>query len=199
MKKIFFIATISLFTTFFAAAQSVHFGIKVGANFSSIDHDNDTEYDTKTGFHAGGLAHIHISDHFAVQPEVVFSLQGGENDMLVRQLNYINVPVLAQFMFGNGFRVQTGPQVGFMVSAQDKYDNVKVDRGDFMNTVEFGWTAGAGYLIPNCGLGFDARYNFGISNVYEQDSPEGHNRVFQVGLFYQFMHNNKKRTTSTSN
>jgi hypothetical protein len=33
------------------------------------------------------------------------------------RLNYINVPVL-QYMFGDGFRLQTGPQLGILTNAK---------------------------------------------------------------------------------
>lgn len=176
-------------------AQQTHFGLKAGLNIASLSVDEGEDYDSKVGLHLGGLAHIHVSQHFAVQPELVFSMQGGEsdNDDFKFKLNYINVPVMLQYMTNDGFRLQTGPQFGFLVGAETKIGNIEVDVKDELNSFDFSWAIGAGYLFPS-GWGIDARYNFGLTNIEEDDDVvETRNRVFQVGLFYQFMHNNKGR------
>jgi Outer membrane protein beta-barrel domain len=188
MKKILLVA-VSLTASMLIYAQgNVHFGLKGGINVASLNVQNEVDFNSRTSFNLGGLAHIHVSPHFAVQPEVYFSGQGGQDNGEVVRLNYINVPVLLQYMGGNGFRLQTGPQLGFLVSAKDELDHVTVDIKDNLNAAEFGWSFGAGYLFPNTGVGIDARYNLGISNIRDDGGNNTTNRVFQIGLFYQFMH-----------
>lgn len=181
------VAITLLFSTL--EAQHTQFGVKAGANFSKMSVDPGTNLDTKSGLHIGGLAHIHLSSQFAIQPELVFSMQGGEYEEGAQdyklKLNYVNVPVLAQYMFGDGFRVQTGPQVGFRTSAEVKYGDTEVDLDDDYKSIDFSWAFGGGYLFKN-GLGIDARYNLGLSNIREDDAYEAKNQVIQVGLFYQF-------------
>ena len=169
-------------------AQSTAFGLKAGLNVSSIKVSDGNDFDSKAGLYVGGLAHIHITKHFALQPELVYSMQGGESGNLTRSLNYINVPVLAQYMTGDGFRLQTGPQLGFMVSGKDKVGNIEVKINDQLNTTDLSWAFGASY-ISKMGLGVDARYNLGITNMNENEAgAEARYRVFQVGAFYQFKH-----------
>lgn len=181
---------LSLFV--FAKAQDTHFGLKAGLNISSLDVKDGVDFDSKAGFHIGGLAHIHLSPHFAVQPELVYSEQGGKDGNDKWKLNYINIPVLLQYMGGGGFRVQTGPQLGFAVSSKIKSGDIEQNINSSINTVDFSWSFGASYLFPE-GLGVDARYNLGITNVNEADFPEVRNRVFQAGLFYQFMNTSSHR------
>lgn len=173
-------------------AQDTHFGIKAGLNVSSLDVKQGVDFDSKAGFHVGGLAHIHLSPHFAVQPELVYSQQGGKDGNDKWNLNYLNIPVLLQYMGGGGFRVQTGPQLGFAVSSKIKSGDIEQNIHNSINTVDFSWSFGASYLFPE-GLGVDARYNLGITNVNDADFPEVRNRVFQAGLFYQFMHRSGHR------
>jgi hypothetical protein len=75
-----------------------------------------------------------------------------------------------------------------LVSAKDKrgsYDTGNVDDRDFKNT-DFSWAFGLGYLATS-GLGVDARYNLGISNINNTSrTADVRNSVFQFGLFYQF-------------
>ena len=200
MKKSILMAAVCLLMSYFVTAQNTkaktqtahtQFGIKAGVNIANIhvegENDND-EYDSRTGFHIGGLAHIHLSDHFAVQPEIVYSTEGAEATGVKLKRDYINVPVLVQYMINDGFRLQTGPQVGFLVSAKNEIGDTEVDVKDNVNTVGFAWLFGASYLTK-IGVGFDARYNLGITNINENNSiPESRNRVWQIGAFYQFSH-----------
>jgi hypothetical protein len=94
-------------------------------------------------------------------------------------------------MFDHGFRLQTGPQVGFMVSAEQKIGDVEIDISDNFSTIDFSWVFGAGYLFES-GFGLDLRYNLGINDIGDVNNFEARNRVFQAGVFYQFMH--KKAT-----
>lgn len=189
MKGLCVASVLAVFSFMQAGAQQANFGLKAGYNSSSVQISDGADYDSKSGFHAGGFVHIHISEHFAVQPELVFSMQGGKiNDDNKLNLNYINVPVLAQYMVNDGFRLQTGPQVGFLVSAEREIGDLEIDVDDTYNSVDFSWAFGAGYIFKS-GLGIDARYNLGLNNISDDSDFEAKNRVFQVGLFYQFRNN----------
>ncbi len=185
MKALCVTALAILLGGLMASAQT-NFGIKAGYNSSSVQISDGADFDSKSGFHVGALAHIHVSEHFAVQPEVMFSTQGGKiADDNTLNLNYINVPLLLQYMVNDGFRLQTGPQVGFLVSAEREIGNIEIDVDDTYNSVDFSWVFGAGYLT-SMGLGFDVRYNLGLNNISDDSDFEAKNRVFQIGLFYQF-------------
>ncbi len=190
--KIISLIALLLSLSILVNAQDTHFGLKAGLNISSLDVKNGVDWDAKAGFHFGGLAHLHFTPHFAIQPEIVYSEQGGKDGSDKWKINYLNIPVLFQFMTGTGLRLQTGPQLGFAVSSKIKSGNVEYDNKDAVNTVDFSWGFGASYVDP-IGFGIDARYNLGITNIYEPEVPEIRNRVFQVGLFYQFMNTMQSR------
>lgn len=192
MKKLFCFVSIFLMAVAITFAQQTHFGIKGGVNLSSVAIDNGDDYNGKVGLHLGGLAHIHISQHFALQPELIYSMQGGKDDDNKLKLNYINIPLLAQYMTLDGFRLQTGPQIGFLTSAKSETGDVEINVKDDLSAVDFSWTFGAGYLFPS-GFGIDARYNHGISNISDDEVFEARNRVFQFGVFYQFMHGSGRK------
>jgi hypothetical protein len=185
MKTTLFVVLLSSLSAL-VKGQDTHFGLKAGLNVSSLDVKRGADGDSKAGIHFGGLAHVHLAPHLAVQPEIVFSQQGAEFGDDKWKINYLNIPVLLQFMTGSGFRIQTGPQLGFAISSKFKQGDVEIDNKDDINTVDFSWSFGASYLFPG-GIGVDARYNHGITNIYEPEVPEIRNRVFQLGLFYQFM------------
>lgn len=188
MKKLFLVVA-SLCGVVITHAQHPHWGIKGGINIANLNANRGTDPDARVGIHVGGLAHIHLSEHFALQPELMYSHQGAErevgNALYKTKLHYVNVPVLLQFMTGSGFRLQTGPQFGALLSAKSKVNDTETDADDNFKTPEFSWSFGASYVTMK-GLGFDARYNHGITNINDNPGVEYRNRVFQLGVFYQF-------------
>jgi hypothetical protein len=156
----------------------VNLGVKGGLNFYNIHNDDNTSYDQITGYNFGLLGHIHINRQWAVQPELVYSTQGAKN----YKLGYINVPVLLQYMFDNGFRIQAGPQLGFLVSS---------DNENNYNPIDFALSVGVSYVVPSTGFGIDLRYNHGLSDITESTDVKSTNRGIQLGLFYIFGHNTR--------
>ena len=199
MKKIsflfaFVLAGITLF------AQGPKFGLKGGLNIASLSTDASTDFNSRLGLHAGGLVHIHLSPQFSLQPEVLYSSQGAKYTVSDQEhslgLNYINIPLNVQYMFNNGFRLQTGPQVGFLVDVNDKYNGQETEffTSDDFKSIDAAWTFGLGYLSYT-GLGVDARYNLGLINI--NDDAAGNtlkNNVFQVGIFYMFDNQHKAKS-----
>ncbi|HYO23035.1 MAG TPA: porin family protein, partial [Flavisolibacter sp.] len=178
-------------------AQDPKFGLKAGLNVSKLTASG---YDWRAGFHGGLISHIHVTPAFSLQPEVMYSSQGAKYDFVndqqvTRKLNYVNIPVLLQYNFNNGFRLQGGPQIGLLIGAKDKLGDVDintVDTDDF-NSIDFSIPVGISYL-SYAGLGVDARYNIGVTNVIEGSTANVRNSVFQFGLFYLFDHHHKARS-----
>ena len=178
--------------------QPARFGAKAGANFSSVNGDDAESFSGKTGFHFGGMVEIPVSDKFAVQPELLYSSQGAdysENEFTGSyKLDYLTIPVMAKFSLGEGFSVQAGPQVGFLLSAKDEYEidgeTMKEDVKDFTKSTDIGANIGVDYTFDS-GLNIGARYNMGISRLDDFSGEEAtntkwRNSVFQISLGYLF-------------
>ena len=161
-----------------APAGHVTLGIKGGLNFYNIHNDNNTSFHQRTGFNIGLLGHIHRDSQWAFQPELVYSAQGAKNN----NLDYLNIPVLLQYMFDNGFRIQAGPQVGFMVSS---------DNNNTYKPIDIALSVGVSYVVPSTGFGLDLRYNHGLTDITESSDVKSTNRGIQFGLFYLFGHNSR--------
>ena len=174
-----------------APAGHISLGIKGGVNVYNVHNDDNTKYDPRTGYHFGLLGHIHFDSHFAVQPEIVYSAQGAKIVDTKYNLDYINIPVLFQYMFDNGFRLQAGPQVGFLVSAKSKNNNDIINIKDNYKPIDFGVSIGASYVFPPTGFGIDARFNIGLSDINKNSAVNSTNRGVQLGVFYIFGHNSK--------
>jgi hypothetical protein len=198
MKKIS-VLICSFFIGTAVFAQGAQFGLKAGLNVANLSNSQGGERGSRLGLHAGALAHIHLSPKWGLQPEIVYSSQGakytvsdGEHSL---GLDYINIPVQLQYMFDNGFRVQTGPQVGFLANVKDKRGDVETGffTSDDFKTIDFSWSVGLGYLSYS-GFGVDGRYNIGVSNINDAGTATVRNNVFQVGVFYMFNRNHKAQS-----
>lgn len=202
MKNLFLIFAVAILSTLSLNAQEVKFGAKAGVNFSSINGDMADSFDGRTALHFGGVAEISVSEKFAIQPEILYSAQGAdyeEEDFTgTVKVDYLNVPVLAKFFVAEGFSVEAGPQIGFLLSAKDEYDfdggSGEDDIKDQAKGVEVAAALGLGYQLES-GLNFGARYNIGLTEINDFDDMDSEfdtsdiswkNGVFQifVGWFF---------------
>lgn len=197
MKKTFL--TLALLAGLTGAAQAQHsnvsLGLKAGASLTNFVGADASGYKSIYGFHGGIFANIGLTDMFAFQPELLYSQKGAKSltaagDYSTRRLHYVDVP-LAFHVNADGLFFEAGPQVGFLVAAQDKYgsSSTAIDRNNF-NTVDVGYLAGLGYQRKT-GLGVGLRYNGEFTN-YRQAITVGtttvqaraRNSAFQLYLTY---------------
>ena len=163
----------------------VKFGPKAGLNIASLTEDNTKSL---TGFHVGGFAEIMISDKFAVQPEVLYSMQGAKADEGDGKINldYIAIPVMAKYFVAEGFSIEAGPQISFVTRAEMSGGGETVDVKDFTNSTDFGLNFGLGYSLP-MGVMFSGRYNLGLSDTAKDNEGDAvKNGVFQLSVGYKF-------------
>ncbi|MEX0986224.1 MAG: porin family protein, partial [Bacteroidales bacterium] len=173
-------------------SQHVNLGVKGGLNAYTISGDNSADYEPKIGFNFGLLGHIHFNKVFAVQPEVVYSVQGpkyksGGSDIHLN-LNYVNIPILLQYMHDNGFRWEAGPQLGILVNARSVNGSGSTDIKVNYENIDLGLAVGMSYVKPSTGFGYSFRYNHSFTNINANDAVKSYNRGLQLGLFYLFHH-----------
>jgi hypothetical protein len=179
MKKVFVI-TMAL-VAFNISAQNITYGAKTGLNFATMVGEDAEGLDGRTSFHLGFTAEIEISDTFSIQPELLYSSQGFKQDIDdesdTAKVDYINLPVMAKFYVGNGFSLEAGPQIGFLVSAESDGEDVK----EFLESTDFALNLGAGYKI-NSKMNIGLRYSMGLTDAVKDDE-EGDDYDFKHSVF----------------
>ena len=198
MKKLSLLA-IGITSAIFSFAQSpVKFGIKAGLNVANLKVEDFDETDSRLGLHAGLLAHIHLAPQWALQPEVLYSAEGakfdfGNNEEATIKNDYVNIPLMLQYMFDNGFRIEAGPQLGLLVSSKiEDQDGNEEDADDAFKTTNVSIGFGLNYLTHS-GFGVGGRYNLGVSNIAE-GAGDTKGRAFQISLFYMFDNAHKAKS-----
>lgn len=204
MKKLILTAAIAVMGLGTTMAQEVKLGAKAGVNFAKLTGDDLEDADGRTGFHLGVLAEIPINEKFAIQPELLYSQQGlqtktqelGVEFETKFILDYINIPVMAKYYLIDGLSVEAGPQLGFNVKAEAEIDvdaenaenAASTDLSDEVETIDLGLGAGVAYQLPQ-GVFFQARYVFGITNVFDAEDLIGDdltNSNLSLSVGYKF-------------
>ena len=180
----------------------VAIGIKAGPNFSTVDTKASAgeNYKNRAGFHGGAFVLIKAAK-IGIQPEVVFSQQGSKVEInsqnFESNFSYVNIPIILKLYTVAGINIQAGPQFGFITNAetpiQDQLNpgTYRVeDVKDKMKSSDFTVALGLGWDLP-FGLTLDARYNLGLSKIYD-DAPrnqtdDAKNQVFQFSLGYKLI------------
>lgn len=195
MKKILLMAVVMLASVASYAQQAVGtFTLqpKIGMNVASLTKCDGA--DPRIGLAAGVEAEYQATDIFSISAGVIYSMQGNKYDYDVlgkktvtktNKLDYINIPILANVYVVKGLAVKLGIQPAFKVNDQVK---TSVDEGsttadvDKAESFDFSIPVGLSYEYSN--VVFDARYNFGVTNI--ADGGDSKNSVFQFTLGYKF-------------
>lgn len=203
MKKIFILA-LGLFAATAASAQDrIKFGVKAGLNVSDVikgDGNNNFDTKTKAGFNAGVTLEIPLIAGLAFTPEVLYAQKGykltSSFGTFTQTTNFIDVPILASFRLGSSFNIVAGPQVSFLLSTKNKFENGfgAVQQTNVENDSDRFKKSLVGGLI---GFRYDVNDKFDIHGRYALDfqknnengtttTPEYRNQVFSVGVGVKF-------------
>ena len=217
MKKIMMIAAMMV-ATLGAVAQNevgqLTLQPKVGMNISKITGSN---LNSKVGLVAGFEAEYGVAKNFGISLAALYSMQGAKRDLKVNNgtsvdvkfnLDYINIPVLAQYYIVPGLAVKAGIQFGFNVRNKVKVGttvagfNLKDDcsMDEFLDVAraldksipsdakfqKFDLSIPVGLSYEYEDFVLDARYNIGTSKLIKSDPDGSKNSVFQLTIGYKF-------------
>jgi hypothetical protein len=195
MKKIFFFL-MSMIVLNAQAQNKFALGIKLGQNFSSVNNINVDR--NAASFHVGAAAQIGVGPSFSIAPEVILTQTKLESNPSVLELlgnsalkpetyhlNYLAIPVLAQYKVFKSFIIQAGPQYSILLDQQK--DGKEAVRLAF-NSGEFAIVGGAKLDLK--GFFLYGRYVIGMNNIRSAselstnlgDQSTWKTRQWQLGL-----------------
>ena len=206
MKK-FMMMVAMAFATLTASAQAevgtLTLKPLVGMNLANVTKLDGNS--TKVGIAAGAELEYMLSDNFSLSAGAIYSQQGTKFDWSYEDekanfklnMDYINVPILANYYVAKGFAIKAGIQAGFKANAKCKLDMDTQGMEDLVNEYinpytkaledavkgfELSIPVGLSYEISDFVI--DARYNFGVTKVLDGDDCK--NSVFQFTVGYKF-------------
>ena len=193
-----------------------------GISISDLTEENDKPYNSKVGFTGGVEVEYGLTPKLGVSLGILYAQQGGKyeetnntrnplnGEILASEttkykvkVDYVNLPLLANYYVGSGFAIKAGVQMGILVNDKWTYQHDYVlnyhlgepykipgrDDGihktakmtDFGKSIDFGIPVGLSYEYHDFIV--DVRYYFGLIKI---DSPNfGYNRSFYINLGYK--------------
>ncbi|HZX59958.1 MAG TPA: porin family protein [Mucilaginibacter sp.] len=186
MKKIITTLLIlsAIYTTAFAQTRNAtEFGVNIGLNSSTIQYSGTGQNsDYKDGANFGVSLEHYFSDRWSFKVKAIYDQKGWGNGFLVLadgtqidgvdyHLNYITVPLMANWHFGRmrNWYLDFGPYVGFLASASETSNSADVK--PLFNSTDVGIAFGIGVKIPVSNqvkliLEYDGQG--GLTNVFTQ-------------------------------
>jgi hypothetical protein len=175
------------------AQPDITVGLRGGLNLADVvinnvtDPDGESDFNIKTGFHAGMFAYADGDQRVGLGAELLYSVKG-VNAITNINLHYITLPVLLRYAFVEKLIGEIGPEVGYLVAARSRYGNMN---NVYDNKLDVGLDLGLQYhLTPGLILGM--RFNAGVSSVIKNPSGPAQaekvryqNRVLQVSIAYR--------------
>ena len=194
------------------ASEKFHLSIDGGLNVSSLPGLKNQE--PTLGFYFGLGTFVKLNDKWALTPEFKpLSPRGAKNvkplndysTVLILKdvsydfaLNYIDIPVLAQYKITPKLFISTGPQVSFLISADqvsngqlptDKTVDVVEDMESDFESIYLSIPLEVGYSLSNArkgkGVDLKVRYNIGMTEMFS-NTAYGSTNGSTVQIFLSF-------------
>lgn len=190
IKNISFILFIILsFSSFTLPAQrkfyvsEKYWGINGGMSGSRVNFKPTVSQMIMTGYNGGFVFRYINAKSLGFQAELNYSERGWieRNNLFTKRLNYIELPLLSHFNYGNNFRVffNIGPKFGYLVSEKNLVDNTVNSTQEqhikaIQNRFEYSLVAGTGFYmrIKKQVFQIEGRASYGAVDLYSNAASD---------------------------
>ena len=189
MKKLLLITAIVLVSTSaFAQHEAGEFTIQPRIGFSAADFNNTDDTKARVGLVVGPEFEYFLNNKFSLAGGLNYSQQGCEIDKtdVTYKMDYLTVPITANFYVLKGLSLKAGLQPGFNLSAKLDAAGKDVDFDDSVKSFDLAIPVGLSYEFKRFVL--DARYTLGVTKIFDEDKVnlDSKNLTFQLTLGYKF-------------
>lgn len=187
-------------STSLKAQEGFEYGVKFGLNLADLITD-ESKISPRPTFHLGAELEYRLDNQWGLQTELVYNRLGnvrrGTNEAGVKfdntlALDYINIPVLVNYYISEGLYINAGPQVGFLVRADQEetlgFDSTRQSVASKYNSIDFSGVFSVGYLTE-WGFNVGLRYQLGFIDVLEEDleyTSQQRHSVLQLYMSLRF-------------
>lgn len=199
MKKFLAIASL-IFASIsgFAQNEKGTFTVTPKVGLSAANMSTFEKSDYRLGFTLGAELGYQIRDDFSVSLAAQYSQEGTSSDWQWSdgkvKLDYLNIPVMANYYWDYGITLKVGLQPGFNLNAkgtikgrsEGDIDGAALDENGniiFVKPAVLSLPVGIAYEKNN--FVFDLRYNIGLTDALKFTNQRATNFVFQFTLGYK--------------
>lgn len=184
MKKVIVVVFVLFSMTSFGQKNKkndVEFGVNLGYNLFNVG-TSDGNADSGSGVNVGLAADYFFSNRWSIKGKLIYDQKGWKNGFFNDldtgysyttdyNLNYLTVPVMANWHFGSkrNWYLNFGPYAGFLLGATETTNDRNVK--DAFNSTDFGISFGIGVKIP---------VSDKLKISLEYDEQDGFTDIFKV-------------------
>ena len=171
-------------------------GIKGGLNIASemgSEGKHSSQTDARLGFHLGFFVEVPISAKVSIQPELLYSMQGGRYKdgkySITEKIYYINIPLMFKFyVWEQRLSIDVGPQFGYMISAKisSEGNSMNIYDSDVLNKFDAALALGISFKL-NEKIDFGLRGAVSFTNMLSEGGDyRVTNSVSQLSVAFKF-------------
>ncbi|MBD1384966.1 PorT family protein [Mucilaginibacter rigui] len=202
MNKFFTTVLVLLAVSTTAFSQSkgeTKFGVNVGLNFANVTASGMTNDDYRIGFNAGVYADHYFSDSWSLKAKLTYDQKGwdkgfintgGGNVITNYQVDYLTIPVLANWHFGRtkNWYLNFGPYVGILLKAKETAGGM--DLKPLFSSTDFGADLGIGVKFPVAAktkLFIELNGQGGLTDIFKNNTGSTvRNTLSAVNIGFEF-------------
>ena len=134
--KIPIIVLMAFFSGLTLYSQRFNGGVMAGVAGTQVAGDTYSGFN-KAGIYAGGFVNLQVSPRSIFQMELEYFQKGsrrnpdpekGIYDEYLFRANYVEMPVLYQFVINKRFQVEAGPSAGFFINYFEERDGIEITK-----------------------------------------------------------------------
>ena len=175
--KVIFLISLVVFSVTLVKSQDMNLGLKGGLNFSKVGGDDARNVAKfKSGFHAGVYFSIVLTENIALQPELLYTTKGFENnifdntqiDISIAKADRVTGLLYSQNRLVISYFVLENQETSYYVTVLNTVDNSIVKTLQFDATVQFITTDNTDNLV----LGYPGSSSTTELKVYTLNTME---------------------------
>lgn len=196
MKKLMMMAVLAIVAMTANAQKTLHekgtftlqpkVGLGIGYLSGSWTSASGVDKKSRFGVLAGVEGEYYINDWFSAAAGVNYAQQGwkfkGGGETSTTKLDYLNVPIVANFYIAEGLALKTGAQLGFLMSAKEESTDIKDGCEKLNISIPVGISGEYKDFV------FDARYNISLTKANKNSNSDNKYRsdLIQITIGYKF-------------
>lgn len=158
--------------------------VGLGLGTFSGSWEGGGDYKMKAGFVVGVEGEYYVNDWFSAALGVNYAQQGWkfelDSEKATTKLDFINIPLIANFYIAKGLALKTGVQMGFLVNAKTEDVDVKDNYKSTSIAIPIGVSGEYQNFV------FDARYNIAVSKINKHGDNSQRSDLLMFTLGYKF-------------
>jgi len=189
MKKLLTLLLVAGFGITASAQEknSLELGLHVGFNLATVSTSSQTNSDYRNGFNLTAVGDYFFSDRWSIKAKIGYDQKGWDNGYITNldngqsfitnyRINYLTVPVMANWHFGKkrNWYLNFGPYFGVLLNANETKFNT--DLKNFIHNRDIGIDLGIGVKLPVANK---------VKVLLELDGQSGLTDLFKQNQGYQ--------------